>query len=100
MIEAGELYAWLEERNCDYRRRDIPPMRRVFEALDDLQREKGISVTLTDPISRSISAWFEAHTPPGSMTIGPTVEGAYRFDGTVWVLQMSFVIGSARINPK
>lgn len=100
MIEGEELEAWLEAHNREYRRRDIPPKQRLLEALRDLLNEKGIAVPFGDPIAQSISAWFESHTQAGSMAVGPTIEGAYRFDGVFWPLQMHFVIGTVRIKPK
>lgn len=77
---------WLNKINEEFRRNNIPPMKRPFEALVRLSKDKGVSISLSSSEAQRIFEWFEHNTKPGSHAVGALYESCYFYDATFWTV--------------
>lgn len=90
---------WLESANERYRQAHRPPMRRVFQAMQELSKERGRPLVLGSPAADKIADWFVAHTKPGSHAIGALFTGAFYFDASFWPVTIPIFYGTHRFDP-
>jgi len=89
---------WLRSANERYRASDIPPVRRPFQALSDLSRERNSTIRFPSPAAKKIFDWFKAHTKPGSHAVGAMYTGAFYFDACFWPVRVPMGYGQCHLN--
>ena len=89
---------WLNKLNDEFRRSNIPPVKRPFEALSRLSQEKGVSVVLSSPEAQRIFRWFKNNTKPGSHAIGALYESCCFYDATFWKVVVPIGYGTITLS--
>jgi len=88
---------WLISINEEFRRKNITPQRRPFEAIGKYSQEKGISVALNSSEAQQICSWFEKNSKPGIHAIGSLYESCYYFDATFWKVSIPIGYGTFQL---
>src|SRR5262249_4880224 len=88
---------WLEEANRKFRKIDVPPRRRPWDAWRQFCIEKQVSLSLSDPQVMRIFEWFRQNTQEGSQILGPLFRSTFYCDACVWPIRVPLVFGSVRI---
>lgn len=98
MLNPKQLEAWLQAANERYRREEIPPRRRPFQAMSDYTREFNCSVALDSPLAKSVFDWFYANSQPESHAVGSLFTGTFYFDSCFWPLYIPIGYGKFSLN--
>lgn len=98
MLNPEDLEAWLQAANERYRREEMPPRRRPFQAMSDYTRGFNCSVAFGSPLAKSVFDWFYAHSKPDSHAVGALFTGAFYFDACFWPLSIPMGYGTFTLN--
>jgi hypothetical protein len=98
MLDPEQLEAWLKSANDRYRREEMPPRGRPFQAMSDYTREFKCSVAFDSPLAKSVFDWFHANSQPGSHAVGALFTGAFYFDACFWPLYIPLGYGMFSLN--
>jgi hypothetical protein len=88
----------LEKLNEEFRKEDIEPRRRPFEALRRISMRTKRSIIFPSVEADFVFRWFEANTKPGSHTVGFQHQGTYYYDSTFWSVNIPIIFGSVQLN--
>ncbi|MBU1056497.1 MAG: hypothetical protein KKC46_22105 [Proteobacteria bacterium] len=94
MINESEL----EKLNEEFRKEDIEPRRRPFEALRRISMQTNRSIIFPSAEADFVFKWFEANTKPGAHTVGFQHQGTYYYDSTFWSVNIPIIFGSVQLN--
>lgn len=98
MLNPEALEAWLQAANERYRREEMPPRRRPFQAMSDYTREFNCSVAFGSPLATTVFDWFYGHSKPSSHAVGALFTGAFYFDACFWPLSIPMGYGTFTLN--
>ena len=86
---------WLEKKNENFRKSDVPHMQRPWLAWSEWAKLTGKPIAMNDDVVAKIFSWFEKNTKAGSQQIGPMYTGAYYYDSCFWPIFVPVVCGTA-----
>ncbi len=94
MISESEL----EKLNEEFRKEDIEPRARPWEAIKRISQRSNRSIIFPSAETDFIFKWFESNTKPGSQAIGHLHQGVYYYDSTFWGVSIPIAFGTVSIN--
>lgn len=92
------LTQWLEEKNIEYREKDIPHKQRPFRAIQDFSDEFRCSFDFSSKESKQIFDWFEKNSPKGTHEAGPMFQGAFFYDSIFWPIYIPIIFGTVSLD--
>lgn len=90
---------WLKALNTEFRRNDIEPRKRPWEAIRRYSTDFGVSVSLSSEVANQIFEWFIAHSKPDAHQIGSLFESVYFFDTQFWLVSVLIGYGTVELIP-
>ncbi len=88
---------WLEEINGQFRKKDIPPGKRPWLAIQEWSTINNIAIYLDSEQAKKIFNWFEENTKSGSQKIGDFFTGIFYFDSSFWPVFIPLCYGKSKV---
>ena len=90
---------WLKALNTEFRKNDIEPRKRPWEAIRRYSTDFGVSVAFSSKVANQIFEWFVAHSKSDAHQIGSLFESVYFFDTQFWLVSVPIIYGSIELIP-
>lgn len=90
---------WLKALNTEFRKNDIQPKKRPWEAIRRLSIDFGVSVGFPSKEAKQIFEWFVTHSKSNAYQMGSLFESVYFFDAQFWLLSVPISCGTIGLNP-
>lgn len=90
---------WLIRINSEFSKKNMPHIKRPFEALRIYSVEFGCSVAFNSDLANFVFEWFERHTKGDAHKFGPIFSSTFFYDGEFWELDIPQFFGTVKLDP-
>lgn len=90
---------WLVKINSEFSKKNMPHIKRPFEALRIYSVEFRHSVNFNSELADFVFKWFENNTKSDAHKLGPVYRSTFFYDGEFWELDIPQFFGTVNIDP-
>ncbi len=90
---------WLDQVNKDFRKQNVEPQQRPWEAISRYAQEFQIAVEIGSDTAKKIFAWFEARTGPSATAPVELYEAMFFYDAQFWSVSIPVFFGTVDLDP-
>jgi len=88
---------WIEEANEEFRRDNVPHIRRPWLAWMKWSKHIGLSTELGDKNVKRIFSWFTENSPAGAHQVGSFYTGLFYYDAHFWPVSIPIIAGTVEL---